>query len=170
MTDEIATSLFTLLDEVAEKLEANIDETDKDQRILNSHKAKTDMYTFLENFFIQFFKAFNLSIDGVNGKAIFDVNDYFKKDNNRPKNVINSFIGAFSVLSSLKTATYHDPPDEKLIRSSVQTYLSELCDSFVSDEIPIKDKISNYSEIKERMEAVIKKINTARWAKTITHS
>lgn len=161
MANEIEVSLFKLLDEVSEILETNKNVEDEEEIVLNLHNVETKIETFLENFFLQFFKnGFELDIEGINEEAISQIESHFSNFRNKvsPKNIIDSFKDAVEILRDIETAVYLDPPREEPLYEAYLTFLPKLFESFKNDEAILKDRIENYGKIKVRMDSTLTKM------------
>lgn len=102
-------SLFDLLDEVAKVAAANKNQEDPDQRILNIHKIQDNLDYFVENFFVQFFEAFNLNLEYISEESLSEVENHFSESKNgQPKNVIEVFKQVTEVIEDMEDAVYFD--------------------------------------------------------------
>jgi C-terminal processing protease CtpA/Prc len=168
MANEIEISLFKLLDEVSEILEAKKNVEDEEQRILNFHKIEENLEAFLENFFLQLFNnGFDLDIQGINEEALADIENNIK-DSDSPKNVVDSFRSAIEELTDIETAVYLDPPREEDLYDAYLNFLPSLFESFTNDEVVLRSRIENYASIRVRMEGILTKIGILKKQKLLS--
>jgi len=170
MANEIEISLFDTLDEVAKLLEVNENEEEDEEFVLRMHKIETNLETFIENFFLQFFNyGFELEIGGITEEDLSQIEDHFpdsKKDS--PKNMIASFKEAMDILVDIETAIYLDPPRDDDLCDAYMIFLPELFENFRKDEPVLRERIENYGTIRIRMESTLKKIGVLKEQRTLS--
>ena len=155
---EIEISLFETLDEVSKLLEDN--ETEEEEEfVLRMHKVVSNLKTFIENFFLQFFNyGFELEIEGITEEDLSIIEECFSDSKDSPKNMIASFKEAMEVLGDIGTAVYLDPPIDEDIYQAYMIFLPKLFASFKKDEHVLTERIENYGRIKVRMDGILSKI------------